>query len=301
MPGSRLTRSSAFSLHGNFTVDCPNGSWLIWDAFHECAEDSRDLASVALGLISIIFFMISSLPQYYSSYKTGNMDQALSLWFLLGWLGGDSCNLIGAFLSDQLPIQTYTAMYYVLADLVMIGMFTYYKMKHRHRHYEGLINIAVTFTILGSISLIPGGKVDSVWLDSPKVLRRSLLAVASPSANKIDTKNICGLAIGSISAVLYLSSRIPQILTNFKRKSTEGISCFLFVCVILGNATYGVSVLLMNPDRGQGEGSYILNHLPWLLGSLGTMSLDLVIITQFLQYRPKSSEERETLIDSGGM
>lgn len=35
----------------------------------------------------------------------GNMDQALSLWFLLGWIGGDSCNLIGSFLADQLPLQ----------------------------------------------------------------------------------------------------------------------------------------------------------------------------------------------------
>lgn len=33
------------------------------------------------------------------------MDQALSLWFLLGWIGGDSCNLIGSFLADQLPLQ----------------------------------------------------------------------------------------------------------------------------------------------------------------------------------------------------
>lgn len=43
--------------------------------------------------------------QYYSSCKTGNMDSALSIWFLLLWLGGDSCNLVGSFLADQLPLQ----------------------------------------------------------------------------------------------------------------------------------------------------------------------------------------------------
>lgn len=43
--------------------------------------------------------------QCYSSFKTGNMDQALSIWFLLLWLGGDSCNLIGSFLANQLPLQ----------------------------------------------------------------------------------------------------------------------------------------------------------------------------------------------------
>lgn len=89
----------------NFSV-CPNGSvrW-IWDVFGECAQDGWDEASVGLGLVSILCFAASTFPQYIKACKTGNMDQALSLWFLLGWIGGDSCNLIGSFLADQLPLQ----------------------------------------------------------------------------------------------------------------------------------------------------------------------------------------------------
>lgn len=64
---------------------------------------------------------------------------------------------------------------------------------------------------------------------------------------------------------------------QFKRKSTEGVSYFLFALVILGNTTYGLSVLLKNPDEGQGETSYMVHHLPWLIGSLGTLSLDLIV------------------------
>lgn len=33
------------------------------------------------------------------------MDQAISIWFLLLWLGGDTCNLVGSFLANQLPLQ----------------------------------------------------------------------------------------------------------------------------------------------------------------------------------------------------
>lgn len=40
---------------------------------------------------------------------------------------------------------------------------------------------------------------------------------------------------------------------------------------------YGMSVLLKNPDKGQGEKSYMIHHLPWLIGSLGTLSLDLLV------------------------
>lgn len=64
---------------------------------------------------------------------------------------------------------------------------------------------------------------------------------------------------------------------QFKRKSTEGVSYFLFALVILGNTTYGLSVLLKNPEEGQGEKSYVIHHLPWLIGSLGTLSLDIIV------------------------
>nr|XP_058939732.1 lysosomal amino acid transporter 1 homolog isoform X2 [Kogia breviceps] len=115
----------------NFS-SCPNGSsqW-IWDVFGECAQDGWDKASVGLGLISILCFAASTLPQYIKACKTGIMDQALSLWFLLGWIGGDSCNLIGSFLADQLPLQTYTAVYYVLADVLMLSLYFHYKFKKR--------------------------------------------------------------------------------------------------------------------------------------------------------------------------
>lgn len=64
---------------------------------------------------------------------------------------------------------------------------------------------------------------------------------------------------------------------QYKRKSTEGVSYFLFALVILGNTMYGLSVLLKNPEDGLGEKSYIVHHLPWLVGSLGTLMLDLTV------------------------
>lgn len=74
--------------------------------------------------------------------------------------------------------------------------------------------------------------------------------------------------------ILLLSTHFSN---QFKRKSTEGVSYFLFALVILGNTTYGLSVLLKNPEQGQGEKSYLIHHLPWLIGSLGTLSLDIIV------------------------
>lgn len=41
---------------------CPNGVQWVLDILKECAQDGRDMASVYLGLISILCFMVSSLP-----------------------------------------------------------------------------------------------------------------------------------------------------------------------------------------------------------------------------------------------
>ncbi|XP_037096247.1 lysosomal amino acid transporter 1 homolog [Syngnathus acus] len=271
---------------GNLTTLCPNGSKWVWEGLGECAQDARDMASVYLGLLSILCFMMSSLPQYYSSCKTGNMDSALSIWFLLLWLGGDTCNLVGSFLADQLPLQTYTAVYYVLADLLMLAMYSYYKMKNRMVENRRVLHVFGVACVLGfttSFANLPG-LLPTQQEVSLAHKGRTLLSSADVGAS-FTPKEIIGFSIGSVSSVLYLFSRLPQIYTNFKRKSTKGVSFFLFALVILGNTTYGLSVLMKNPDQGQGENSYVIHHLPWLIGSLGTLVLDLFISVQFFSYR----------------
>lgn len=58
-----LTRTTVgWTTEGNFTSLCPNGSKWVWDGLGECAQDARDMASVYLGLLSILCFMVSSLP-----------------------------------------------------------------------------------------------------------------------------------------------------------------------------------------------------------------------------------------------
>jgi solute carrier family 66 (lysosomal lysine-arginine transporter), member 1 len=99
-------------------------------------------------------------------------------------------------------------------------------------------------------------------------------------------ENTVGIAIGWGSGVIYMSSRIPQIYKNFKRKSVEGLSPLMFIAAILGNATYGISLLTRLPITSE----YIVAKLPFLLGSLGTMFFDTTILCQFLVYKTESKE-----------
>jgi hypothetical protein len=44
--------------------------------------------------------------------------------------------------------------------------------------------------------------------------------------------------LGWTSAVLYVGSRIPQIVKNHRQKSTEGLSIGMFLCAVLGNVLF---------------------------------------------------------------
>uniref|UniRef100_H3ACI2 Lysosomal amino acid transporter 1 homolog n=1 Tax=Latimeria chalumnae TaxID=7897 RepID=H3ACI2_LATCH len=299
----KLTRGTLGSLfpHGNFTVDCPNGSRWAWNIFYECAIDDRDMTSIIMGLLSILCFMLSSLPQFYRSWRAGNMDKALSLWFLLGWLGGDSCNLIGSFLADQLPLQNgivMVAFFFFFFFFLMLLLFFFFFFKDQKNRHSTMINAACLLVVLGMVGTSPWlQRTDSQSLGPVEFKRRTLLSTAADKngCEAFTTKEIIGFVIGSVSSLLYLSSRIPQIYTNFLRKSTEGVSFSLFAFIILGNIAYGLSVLLKNPDRGQAESNYVVHHIPWVVGSLGTLTLDTIIACQFLIYRKNSILEKKNV------
>lgn len=102
----------------------------------------------------------------------------------------------------------------------------------------------------------------------------------SPLANQI------GTAIGWVSAVIYLNSRLPQIFKNYRRKSVEGLSFLMFFCAVMGNTTYGLGVLLRDASW-----KAINKALPWLVGSLGTLALDFCILLQFWCYNETTKDE----------
>lgn len=91
--------------------------------------------------------------------------------------------------------------------------------------------------------------------------------------------------IGRISAwictVLYMTSRLPQIWTNYKRHSVEGLSLFLFVAAFTANLLYVVNILASPKAVGPHAADYLRESVPFLLGSGGTLIFDLIIVVQW--------------------
>lgn len=114
-----------------------------------------------------------------------------------------------------------------------------------------------------------------------------LTTATTTSAPSATTFDFDPMIIGSIFAwsctTLYLMSRIPQIRKNLKRRSVEGLSPSLFVFAVCGNLTYATSILL-HPGHTRES---LLEALPYLIGSAGTLTFDFTIFVQFLYYTRK--------------
>ncbi|XP_063772200.1 lysosomal amino acid transporter 1 homolog [Pseudophryne corroboree] len=258
---------------------CPNGSPWIWHLLEQCVENVWEYWSVIIGLLSIGCFLFAALPQLYVAYKNGKVDQALSLGFLLCWLGGDFTNFVGCYLAKQLPIQTVTAIFYVNMDIIMISQFAYYKLKNKKmKGSESLKGLCIGWVIC-CITL-------SVLVPSQLLLKDlEWNAGLEINSNTMGITEMSGFICGYVSSVFYLGSRFPQLHKNFQRKSTEGTSYMLFALAMLGNFTYGLSLVLKLPAIAHNKNQYILHHLPWLIGSFGVLVLDFFMTAQFLVYR----------------
>ncbi|KAG7276907.1 hypothetical protein CRUP_034783 [Coryphaenoides rupestris] len=105
------------------------------------------------------------------------------------------------------------------------------------------------------------------------------------SHDESHTVEMTGYACGYLASIFYLSSRFPQLYKNYQRHSTEGTSYLLFALAMMGNGTYGLSVILVLPTLSGSRRAFIVKHLPWLIGSLGVLVLDFFVTAQFIMYR----------------
>lgn len=324
-------------------------------------------------------------PQILENFRRSSAT-GLSLVFLIAWLLGDVFNILGAVLQGVIPTMTILAVYYTLADVVLLAQCFYYRgftlsdypaeeaveeeeeeerpllwrdtsdspkrtslsaadadcrrssLGSFHDHLRAVdgthlspatplrspkkatdippshavkSHSALTATIYNTSALILVCAVGAFgwWLSAREYSHQRHHHDDESAAVKEEMEfDDWGQIFGYLCAVLYLGSRIPQLLLNYRRKSTEGVSMLFFIFACVGNLTYVLSIFAYEPvcarlasvdlDRSceSGEwrkeyGRYILVNLSWLIGSAGTLLLDMSIFAQFWIYRGSAPEE----------
>ncbi|KAH6624559.1 PQ loop repeat-domain-containing protein [Chaetomium sp. MPI-SDFR-AT-0129] len=374
------------------------------------------------GSISIACWVVVFSPQIIENFRRRSAE-GLSIQFVVVWLLGDVFNILGAVLQGVLPTMLILAIYYTIADIVLMAQCFYYRgftlrddvptppapisSSKAKRSGDGnghsvngadertaLLNGTGTtngnsngashstngtheraeqspyyhsinehderrgsWTHLSPAVPFVSGSTAEDEADTPSSRRptpRTTLAQAA-AFNSFAILMVCaagvagwwlsrryngdndhkkkhgeqqdplefntlGQVFGWLCAVFYLGSRLPQLLLNWRRKSTEGVSVLFFLFACLGNLTYVLSILTYEPDCGRGgkgghgahgghgrlgkDGcqpgeagqifwQYLLVNLSWLAGSAGTLLLDMSIFVQFFVYSKGEEEEED--------
>ncbi|KAI1627109.1 PQ loop repeat-domain-containing protein [Exophiala viscosa] len=320
------------------------------------------------GSISIACWVVVFSPQIIENFRRGSTE-GLSIVFIVIWLAGDVFNILGAILQGVLPTMIILAIYYTLADIVLLGQCFYYRgftlsddtSKHRsngdaetrpllhsgsatappsrdeddrsrplsqyHRHSSvdpthlspvtplldppkpndppALKNLKPTTTLqaaifnIFAILLVCAAGVFGWWIGAHKSHRHHHVKDDTSEPLEFD---VLGQVFGYLCAVLYLGSRVPQLLLNYKRKSTEGVSLLFFLFACIGNLTYDMSIFAYSPicrssghcEPGEAKTlylRYIAVNASWIAGSLGTLFLDMAIFVQFFLYKKDETDD----------
>lgn len=272
---------------------------------------------------SLACWIVLLLPQLIEQWKLKS-SEGLSIGFILIWFIGDLANLFGSLWADLLPGVVLLAVWFCIADGLLISSYLYYKNSGSKTHEiserthtsaigsttendptQPLLRRNSSSRRKSSLARRRRDSLSSIVKDTSSssksiftqyvlpvvfVIAAGVIGYLFSSSQEPDTPadNDIGTGpalLGYLSAVLYLGARLPQIYQNHKKRSVYGLSLLFFLFSMLGNVTYAGGILLYRSDS-----RYVIRYLPWLLGSLGTVFEDLIILLQFYVYNTVDSQ-----------
>jgi len=283
--------------------------------FGICAWTHLEITSVAFGLANIAVWIVAQMPQFYKNWRLKKVE-AIHPLFLTAWLLGDATNLLGCVLTQQLPFQLYTAIYFCISDVFLLSQWFFYSKLYKPPSDQSPLLPSSKKARFSTFSFLVVLNVGAIFLlfntniiqtndwseNSGGVLAmRELLSVNGTKMCQLTIvlqpwEILVGDVSAWISAVLYLGSRVPQIVLNYRRKTVQGLSMAMFIMACVANTFYGVSILLQQPAFNE---RFYASTLAFLLGSLGTLVSSFVVLVQWwyydywLSYRIKSHTQVE--------
>lgn len=278
--------------------------------------------STASGGIAFLLSLISQFPQLIETYNDKSVE-GISPFLLGSWLLGDITSLLGAIMTNQLPFQILLALYFLSNDLIICGQYYYYGILYENKlataGHQHLIHVTKTYSHPqereenGDDDVISAKSINNnkSFLKKTALLVLGLFARSSnalPVLSEIETFQDyhvrgytvsffqIGLTLSWFSGMFYFCSRIPQLIKFYQRKSTDGLSPYMFYCTIFHNILYAVSIFsscefLDNTEKL----AFFHKELPFLLGSIGTLLWDFIYLYQHFVLYSEDKKIREEL------
>lgn len=165
-------------------------------------------------------------------------SDAVSLFLVLFWTVGDILNMLTALTKGISTVIVYVAIYHIILSIMFASQIMYYRLvKIQFYSYYQPIDETVNETVDETVLLTRNEKIfviSSIITIISYIIGQHLL-----SQNKIIADLIAWL-----TTVMFIGSRISQIILNYQRKSTIGLSIYSFILLNIANYIFIVSVIV---------------------------------------------------------
>jgi uncharacterized protein with PQ loop repeat len=232
---------------------------------------STDKASFAIGILSSVIFLASTIPHIVLNCRKKKFDGQSFFFFALS-ATGSALNLVGMIITRGLITQFLTSVFHLLFDLCLLGQFIAYK-----------------YVLLTNDMASDETECKEATKDEPSpgippaavVLSGMLAQMSAATGYRVPYSGspLIGSIFGWGGACIFIASRIPQILKNRKHGEVRNISPQFVLLTFLGNVTYLASIFLCGLN-----GSYLWKQTPLIVGASGPMFCDAIVIAQFCSF-----------------
>ncbi|PIA14113.1 PQ-loop-domain-containing protein [Coemansia reversa NRRL 1564] len=271
-------------------------------ALKESDHGFNMLLSDAIGYVSLVCWVVVMFPQIYLNYQRKS-GEGVSLTMMVAWVIGDILNITGALMQSMVMSTILIGTYYLFVDLTLLAQTIYYRLAY---NAHSLVSKDSSLGNTTSSSHVARDDEDEHGFrqtqrsdsSNDRILHQpsaDYASIASAAASDDNTGNpscdrqglpnpaplseLAAQAMGVASAVVYIMAYVPQVLQNYRRKSCEGLSMWLFLLSLVGNTTYTLAIMVVSLQP-----HYLAPYVPWILGSLIPCLIQAIVLYQFYIY-----------------
>ncbi|XP_028259740.1 transmembrane protein 44 [Parambassis ranga] len=254
------------------------------DSVNTCfSPDARKLcAPIVLALLSALLLLLACILTTHQRWKFRGEGRGHIIPVCYTFIG-NLCSTIGAVLSRQLYIQVLMGAFAAALDVLHCVLCGFplllcwnsnaerrlRMMKKRRRQH--LLAVCVLMVVAGGFLRSNVTPAAYRPVSGRKLLHGPLQI--SRWGPLMDSTEILGYILGMLSFVIACTSRFPALLKTWRGQMlTQAYIVSALLCSLAG-FFYTAAILLYDTHFG-----FLMRVLPWLLSSVGCVSLDLLIV-----------------------
>lgn len=242
--------------------------------------------SIILGAIANVMWLFVLIPQLLTNYKLKKTD-GISLSLIISWIYGDILVIVSSYLKQSNKIVMYSSIYHILLIMVLGCQVLYYRVNNNSNGYERTEGPERTRgedenkheQVCGYLT-----KSEQMYI----LLSVGSLGTSVPGI--LFYPDLMADIFGWCALGMFVSSRIPQIILNYERGSSKGISATSFILINISNYISLSSILvdIHNYDD-------FLKNLQWIISPFITSILDIIMLN--VSVKPSIEVREDTLFE----